>query len=332
MKTIREDIQRGVFRPVYLITGSEAFLRAQAKKELVEAITGGSELNYYYGEGKGLSADKVWDFVETVPFLEPYRLALLEDTGIFSSKSEEWIRVIQEKPETSIMIFVEESIDARLSIVSLVKKTGYMAQLDTPSGVELKDWLIRRAGTLGKKMDGRTATYFVEHCFVNLTQSACELDKLAAYSQGEAITVGDIEAIGTIQLQNRVFAMIDLAAAGDVKRVMSLYKDLIALREPAQRIFVLLMKNLLRMLDLRLLVKEKGEASLNKDTARLAGVPEFAQRKTYNAALRYSPKQLEDYLNMCANLDAMSKTGRLTAEAALEMALLTITRKTPALV
>ena len=68
MKTLNQDIKSGQFRPVYLLTGSEAFLRASYRRSLVQALLGDDTMNLTRFEGRDVNPQDVCDAAETLPF------------------------------------------------------------------------------------------------------------------------------------------------------------------------------------------------------------------------------------------------------------------------
>ncbi|MBP3729071.1 MAG: DNA polymerase III subunit delta, partial [Lachnospiraceae bacterium] len=77
IKHAEEDIQKGTFRPVYLIYGPEAFLRQKLKQAFRNALAGQDELNYTYREGAGTEEDEIRMLAGTIPFMADKRLILL---------------------------------------------------------------------------------------------------------------------------------------------------------------------------------------------------------------------------------------------------------------
>ena len=84
MKTIDEDIRSGQFQNVYLLHGSENYLKQQYKNKLKQALSApGDHLNVTRFEGRGANPLAIIDLAETMPFLAEYRLILIEDSGFF---------------------------------------------------------------------------------------------------------------------------------------------------------------------------------------------------------------------------------------------------------
>lgn len=59
MKILNQHIKSGKFKPVYLIYGTEDYLRKQYRDKMRQAIVGDNTMNYSYFEGKGISVKEL---------------------------------------------------------------------------------------------------------------------------------------------------------------------------------------------------------------------------------------------------------------------------------
>src|SRR5699024_9379643 len=76
-----------------------------------------------------------------------------------------------------------------------------------------------------------------------------ELEKLICYTMGrEVITKEDIDAVGTVHVNSRIFEMTAAIVAGNRTKAMELYEDLLTLREPPMRILFLIARQFNQLL------------------------------------------------------------------------------------
>ena len=86
MKSLNEDLKTGKFKQLYLLYGTEAYLKKQYKDRFIKAmLPEGDTMNYAYYEGKNTDIKEVIDLAETLPFFGDRRLIVFEDTGFFKS-------------------------------------------------------------------------------------------------------------------------------------------------------------------------------------------------------------------------------------------------------
>ena len=147
---LNNDIKSGTPEQIYLLYGEEAFLRRSYKNRLKELITGGDEMNYAYFEGTGIDVPAVIDLAQTLPFFAERRLIIVENSGWFSGKdASALVKVLEELPETTYLIFCEESIDKRMVFTKKVLELGshdmFVARI---VGVQVEDSLLDKKGRL----------------------------------------------------------------------------------------------------------------------------------------------------------------------------------------
>ena len=86
MKTLNKDLKEGSFKQMYLLYGEEDYLRASYKKRLTKALSDPEDtMNYSYFDGKDISVPAIIDLAETLPFLAPRRLIVIENSSFFKS-------------------------------------------------------------------------------------------------------------------------------------------------------------------------------------------------------------------------------------------------------
>ena len=75
MKNIKEDIKNREFKRVYLLYGTEEYLKRLYKNKLKEAVLQDSDaMNMAEYAGKGIDEKEVREFADTLPFFAEYRV------------------------------------------------------------------------------------------------------------------------------------------------------------------------------------------------------------------------------------------------------------------
>ena len=114
MKTIDEDIKNGQFKRVYLLYGEEAYLKKQYKDKLKVALVSQDDtMNMAAYEGKNINPKELIDLSETLPFFSDRRVILIENSGFFKGSPEELAEYMDQIPDTTTFLFVEEEVDKR---------------------------------------------------------------------------------------------------------------------------------------------------------------------------------------------------------------------------
>ena len=317
MKQIKKQIAAKQLKPVYLLYGTEDYLKKlYAGKLKKAALDGGSEMNYSRFYGKDIDEVRVREAVETVPFFAPMRFILIEDSQLFKNASE-MAEVIKAIPPTACVVFSEYAADKRNKLYKTVKEIGYVCEMNGMSESELHLWIASVLGERGKRIRESNAAELVLRTGGDMELLLREMDKLCAYAmEREEITKEDIELLCSTQVSSHIFQMIDDLAAGKLKEAMLLYQELLALKERPMTILYLLTKHFNRLLCIREMKKEHMDA---KTMASVLGVPPFAIGKYMRQAEAFSVQDLKNALYFSADIEENVKKGRLFDQIGVEL-------------
>ena len=310
MQTLNQDIKEKSFKKIYLLYGDEPFLVGSYKKKLREAITGGDTMNFNYFEGKNPDVKEIISLADTMPFFADRRLILVDGSGFFKSAQEELAAYLPQMPDTTCLVFAESEVDKRNRLYKRVKELGYAAELNKQDTAQLMRWA---AGILGRPV----MEYFLERTGDDMENIRMELEKLVCYTMGrDVITKEDVDAVGTVHVTSRVFDMVAAIVAGNTKKAMDLYEDLLTLKEPPMRILFLIARQFNQLLQ----IKELTAAGKDKGAmASALKVPPFAVGKLTAQARAFTRDQILSWVTLCVETEEAVKTGRLSDRLAVEL-------------
>ena len=317
MQTLNQDIKERTFKQVYLLFGDETFLVSNYKKRLREAIAGDDTMNFNYFEGKNLDVKELISLADTMPFFSERRLILVDGSGFFKSAPDELVEYLAQMPDTTCMIFCESEVDKRNRLYKKVKDVGYAAELNKQTADQLMNWAAGILAKDGKKITKPVMEYFLDRTGDDMENIRTELEKLICYTMGrDVITKEDVEAIGTVHVTNRIFEMVSAIVAGNTRKAMDLYEDLLTLKEPPMRILFLIARQFNQLLQVKELA---GKGNDKGAIASKLKVPPFAANKLMAQAKAFSREQILSYVELCVESEEAVKTGRLSDRMAVEL-------------
>ena len=317
MQTLNQDIKEKSFKKIYLLYGDEPFLVGSYKKKLREAITGGDTMNFNYFEGKNPDVKEIISLADTMPFFADRRLFLVDGSGFFKSAQEELAAYLPQMPDTTCLVFAESEVDKRNRLYKRVKELGYAAELNKQDTAQLMRWAAGILGRDGRKISRPVMEYFLERTGDDMENIRMELEKLVCYTMGrDVITKEDVDAVGTVHVTSRVFDMVAAIVAGNTKKAMDLYEDLLTLKEPPMRILFLIARQFNQLLQ----IKELTAAGKDKGAmASALKVPPFAVGKLTAQARAFTRDQILSWVTLCVETEEAVKTGRLSDRLAVEL-------------
>ncbi len=317
MQVINSHIKNKEYKPVYLLYGSEDYLKKQYKQKLKTALLAGSdEMNYSYFEGKDIEVDKVIGFSDTLPFFAERRVVIIENSGLFKSASD-LAEYLPNMPETTVMVFVENEIDKRNKLFKAVSKLGVVSEMNGMDEKKLKLWVASRLKSDGKSITEQTVDYFLNKTGSDMETINTELEKLTCFVlERDVITNEDVDEVVTVQITNQIFAMIDAIGSKKQRVALQLYYDLLALKEKPMTILYLITRHfniLLQVKELAVLHYDNGSV------AKKVGIPPFAVGKYLAQGRNFTNDTLMKALRTSVDIEEQVKTGRLNEKIGVEL-------------
>lgn len=325
MKEIREHIKTGNFRQFYLLYGSEEYLKRLYRDKLKAAVLkDGDEMNYSYFEGKDIDPVKVADVAQTLPFFSDKRLIVIEDSTLFKS-SGELSDLLNKIPDSTIIVFVETEIDKRNRLFKLVRDRGHVSEMNGMDEKNLKLFVNSLFSQAGKKITEASIVYLLDKTGSDMYNISNEVEKIISYAAGrEVIQQEDIDAVVTTQITGKIFQMIDAIGSRQESKALSMYYDLLSVREKPMSILYLITRHfniLLQVKDLQ--ANGFGSPSISEKV----GIPPFSVNKYLAQSKNFPIKRLKDALEFGADIEEQIKTGRMVEKIGVEMFIVTFSKK-----
>lgn len=320
MQRINAAIKENQFKNVYLLYGEERYLKRQYTEKLKKALAGTDEMNVHFYEGKDVPVTEIIDLAETMPFLAERRVIFVSDSGLFKSGGEQMAEYLSAPNETTFFVFTESEVDKRSKLFKTVSSKGCAVEFTTQDENTLKRWVASLLSKEGKKVTESTVTLFLSKTGTDMENIQSELEKLICYCMDrDVVTSGDVEAICTTRLQDRIFDMTEAVARKQTSKALSLYYDLLALKVQPLQILAMLS----RQYNLIYQAKELKKGGLpDREIASKIGVPPFVVGKYLSQASLYKSSEIRKSLELCVQSDQDVKTGLINDKMAVELIIL----------
>ena len=320
MKNINNHIKENNFSKAYLLFGDEDYLKSTYKKRLINAISGDDTMNLSYYEGKDIDVQDVVDTSNTLPFFADKRLIVIENSGFLKNSSESIASAIKNAPESTCFIFVENEVDKRNKTYKALIENGYVCEMKKQTEDTLMTWAAKMFKDAGKKITRDNMAYFLAKTGNDMNNIKNEADKIIAYTgAADEITMEDIDLICTVQTEEHVFAMIDSISEKNKDKVMRLYSDLVALKEPPMKILALLGRQFATLMAVKEMAQEGHPAQV---VAEKLGIRSYYIGKYISQSKSFTLKQLRQAVEDCVEADYSIKSGLMTDTYAVELVIM----------
>lgn len=329
---------------VYLFFGTEPFLidyyTSEIKKIIVGKDTNGLNLTVF--ENK-VDIKNIIDACDTFPVFADKKLVLVKNSQLFrkgkgandsdavsgeeeesGNKNQEILKdYIPQIPESTCLLFIENNVDKRLSVYKSVAKHGLAAEFNRLRSSELVPWVMKGFRSFKKTVSPDAAQYLVAASEPDMYTLKNEILKICSYvGKRNEITLDDIKTLATPTIKSVIFDLLDAVAQRNSARALCLLDDMLAIKEPEQKILAMLAKQTGELLKMKILL-DKG-ASQTRIEEYFQGKHPYALKIMMQQARAMDEKYLRNLLHACMEADTGSKKGLIDLKLALEVILSSI--------
>ncbi len=331
LQKLKEDLAGGTPGCAYIFYGEESYLREhyleQLRKTLIPA--GFEEFNYHRLDGKDLTIQQLTETAEAMPMMAERTLIVVTDLDLFKlneEQREKLIALLEDLPPYCCIVFVYDVLEYKpnRTMKKLCKAIStYVTPVEfrAASSNDLVTWIARRFKALGKEINRQNAEYLIFLCGGLMTGLVPEINKIAAYAKGKAITQKDIDAVADPILSAEVFKLTDAVAQKNYDLAASILGDLLKMQIEPIMILAALGSQLRRIYTARMAIDS------GKDNYWLMKLWEmksdYPAKLLMSAAKHTTSDWCADAVTMCQVLDRRMKSER-GLDAAGELKLLLV--------
>ncbi len=292
--TFLERSGRAKLRPVYALAGDEPFLKRHALAALRELALGpgGGELGLTTFPGDKATRAAVFDELQTLPFLSPRRLVVIEGADPFVTRERAWLeKYVAEPAPVGVLVLEVQSWPANTRLAKLLPDDATLL-CKAPATARLPAWCRAwcKAGH-GKDLAPAAAQLLVDLVGPEMGQLDQELAKLALYAgNAPRVEAADVDTlVGNSRAEN-TWQLFDLIGAGKPGEALTLLERVFDQGEDAHRLLGLF-SHQLRQLARAARLSAGGKPL----TAALeeAGVPHFKLRPAEALARHLGRRRLD---------------------------------------
>lgn len=267
------------FQPVYVLPGDEDFLKRRVMAALRSAVfaDGGEEFGFSAHPGDTTVFAAVRGELETMPFLSPHRLVVVENADPFVTRFRAALeKYVAEPAKTGILVLEVKSWPASTRLAKLVPAAGTIT-CKAPAAYKLPEWCVRwAASAFSKELSATAARLLVDLVGAEMGQLDQELAKLSVYVGGaERITEADVDRLVGNSREENTFKIFDAIAAGNAAAALAILDRLFDQGEDALRILGAFSMQFRRLVHAARLARQGLALTAALDRA---GIPPFARQ------------------------------------------------------
>lgn len=315
---------------IYLLYGEETFLLQQQlnkiKKKFGKIIKGINYIAIDENNIQELIAD-----IETPAFGYSTKLIIARNTGIFKrevkgrsggaskelkDKINEYLKSnIDMINESVILVFVENEVEKN-SIYNTIEKIGTVCNFEEQKPFQIIKRLKAICNSYKVNVDESTLQYLIESCGTNMQDLINEIRKLIEYAgENGKIQKQDIDKLCIKKIESIIFDLTDNLGQKKVKEALEVLYNLIASKEPIQKILITLYNHFKKLYFVKIAIAN------NKDVAQslqLKPNQMFLVNKYKLQAKGFKTSELRKIIQELEDLDYHYKIGLIDLNVGLE--------------
>lgn len=309
---LKKRVTGGEVLPVYLLTGSDEYLKSSAVKILKSKVTM-PEFNSVTLESP--SSISLRDALIAMPMMSDYRYVQVDNITEIDA-----LEGYADNPNRSTILVItnqEAAGNKKGKAAEAVKRFISKAEEIDCSPLDERTifgWMGSEAKKYDVQIERGAAALLVEYCLSDMSRISSEFGKLASYRIGSIITEADVKNLVEPELEFAVWQLSNAVAAKNSKEAMRIYNTFDESAKAPEMLFGVLYNHFRKLYyvevtdDDALLKKELGI----KDNAL------FASRRE---AKKFGKERLANILLALSTTDEDIKNGTLPRELASEVLL-----------
>lgn len=330
-REIFSDLKKGELAPIYYLHGEDGFMLETAVTAVVDAALpqGANDFNFQKFRGNDAAADAIRSAAETLPFMTPRRVVLVQDIQRMPAGDLDSLREYFDDPSpTTVLILVaqtsDKKLDGRTAAVKAMKKAAQEYEFKELRDYEVAPIVERNAkANFNLALDRAAVGYLVEAIGTDLASLMSALQKIDIYL-GPETRRATLEHVQTIVSDTRVKSVFDLTDAVGSRNLGDAFKILnrmLVAGESAIGITAMFARHF------RIAGKlhDPNVSRLDKNKkAQAIGVSSFFLKDYEADARRFSRKEVEAIRRRLVETDFALKSSRLSDRVIMEALLLDI--------
>ena len=316
---------------MFLICGDEEFLKQKKRNELLSDLGCEGSMNYNAFSEEEIDINEIRELMHTEPFMESQRKLLISESGFFRTNAkQETAEVFSDVPDSCVVIFYEKEADRGSTLYKLISKKGEVFRFESAQSMsgrdrsagktEIRNWAKGVIRDAGRRIDSRTLYELTETAGYDMQNLSTELEKLICYTldrpEGYLITAGDVSAICSRTLSDRIFDMMDLKFRGKTAEALSILEELYALRISPMSILYFMVRQYNQALAYKECVADRLS---DAETISVMGIRDWQLDRMKNRLGAVSAEELIHRLEVCADTEMKVKRGDLQEKLAVEL-------------
>jgi DNA polymerase III subunit delta len=224
-----KQINKKSFFPIYLFYGEEKFSIDRAVSLIIEKAIDKNlkQLNVEKYSCNDVDSESIVTSALSIPMLAERKVIIVKDyEKINDSKSLQFY--FQHPSQSSILIFIADSIDKRKGIFTKITQNGILVKSDFLKKGDLVNWIVSKVSESGKRIEPQVAEMIFDLKGNSLLEINTEIEKLLTYIlDKDSISTEDILVVTGSTKEFNVFELSNAIGRNDKPGALRILENLL---------------------------------------------------------------------------------------------------------
>ena len=199
LRRFKSDLKAGTLGNFYIISGEEAFLRSHYVDLITKKIADGpaGEFNCHRFSADDCTPQALADAIDAMPMMAERTLVRVDDVDLFKQPEgarEQYAAIFSDLPDYCCVLFVYDTVEFKINgtmkkLAAAIREHAQILTFGKQSERDLCAWITRHFRAHDKMVTDDLCQYLIFRTDGLMTTLAGEIDKIAAYQEGEAIVL-----------------------------------------------------------------------------------------------------------------------------------------------
>ena len=314
------SLRDGKIQPLYLLLGSERYLRDSAARAITEAALAGTLLREFNETSFSLFSDDPQAAVaaaEQLPMMSDRRVVRIRDFSKLREAQEEILIAYLGNPApSSVVIFIGDELDKRKKATKFLLDRCTVVDFPPLKDPEAKTWVKTRLRELKTTAEDQVINEIVRLVGTDVQTLFMELDKLVSGAAGTGrITLQLVEELIGRSRELANWELTDHMLARNRKKALETLHRLLEDEVEPLMLLGLIGSNYRKLALGKHVLLQKGEA----EVFRYISMPPFKRDSYLNTLRRTDAEKLAEGIQLIANVDLAIKTSQATPRLQMEL-------------
>jgi DNA polymerase-3 subunit delta len=233
---LRRDVDDGRIEALYLFVGEEQYLQERALRLLLDTVdetlrvfnVSAYSIGSDNGSGSKTTAAMVIDAANQMPMMSARRIVVVRDFDKIKEDEQDTVLAYLKNPApTTTVVFQAAKPDKRRKLTTALIKACSVVTFDLLDEGRASRWAQARLKQRGCTIEAAALKLLISLAGTQLVRLVNELDKLAAYADGGAITSSAVQELVPRAREHTSWELWDAINGRDRKRALKLMERLL---------------------------------------------------------------------------------------------------------